>query len=151
MKKKLGITIILLLAVCVLAYVYQTSPARCTAAVEPRLVEYGDIYAKYDEFELGENQYGMLVFKHPGQARQKALELCADVLEKIKKDYDLEFETDNPERIDAYLSYGDQMPGLSERECRQVGFLGTVAGICKHSKRDFYDKAGIVHLVPPPQ
>lgn len=129
--------------------IYQTSPARCTKAVDLPSIEYGDIYAQYDEFELGENQYGMLIFRHPRQAKRKALELCADLLETIKKTYHLEIEADNPEHIAGYLSFGDQMTGLSEKEYRLVGFLGMVASICDHSKRDFYENKGIFHLVPP--
>lgn len=148
-KTKLGIGVAVLSIICVLICLYQASPARCTKVVDISSIEYGDIYAQYEEFELGENQYGMLVFKHPEQAQHKAMELCADVLEKIKKNYHLAFEADNSERIHGYLSYGDQMTGLSEKECRQVGFLGMSVSICEHSKGDFYGRKGLFRLVPP--
>ncbi len=55
--------------------------------MDARSVEYGVIYAQHEEFELEENRYGMLIFKKPRQAKRKAMELCEDVLEKIRKEY----------------------------------------------------------------
>lgn len=132
-------------AILILTTIYILSPARCTGSWNAPL-EYEDVFSNYEEFQYGQNRYGQIIFLHPKQAKNKIIELSSEILTKIKTEFDLGYNADSLESLNAYLSYGDQADRFSEEEERQVGILGIAVSIYEHSTWSFYTKEEIFHL-----
>ncbi len=146
MKNKILLGIIAVSVICIVAgfVFYKFSPATVVSDYDDKNYTQSDTWNRYEEFELGVNRYGQVVFKQPERALGRAKELGRDFIYKTKAEFEVPYMPDSYGRIYAYATLFFEMPGngdaLSEKEKELADFMGMVFSLYTHSKIQFYLK-----------